>query len=179
MRTPEALHGNVTKLGGALDQLQDIRDVFSQAVGFCRFSHSDTALLCRSTTIHAAGRNQVLLHQGARPDHMIILLTGEARMTSTSQSTHAQVLKRIRPGMAVGVLAMLDRGTMQSACVSTTPVDFMRLERETFSQLALTQPRLATQLLVALMHGLASRDDEVQGASVARQDSHTVQINSA
>jgi CRP-like cAMP-binding protein len=175
----QPLQSETTDLGDPLAHLEDICGVLSETAGLSRLSRADTALLCRSMSLNAAGRDRVLLSAGASNDHMIILLTGEAWLEHDMCSQGALPVQRIQPGMAVGLQAMLDEDLMPGTCVSSTPVDFLRLERTAFNRMAAVQPRLAMQLLVALMHSLPLSDGMYRGTSAGTGQRHSAPMNSA
>lgn len=168
-----------TDPGDPFEHLEDIWGVLSQSPGLSRLSRADTALLCRSMSLHAAGRGRVLLGGGASDDHMIILLTGEAWLAHDVQPRGAMPVQRIQPGMAVGVRAMLDEDPEPVTCVSTTPVDYLRLERTEFNRMAAVQPRLAMQLLVALMHSVPGSDGVFIGTLSGATQRQSAPINNA
>jgi CRP-like cAMP-binding protein len=168
-----------TDLGDPLEHLEDIWGVLSQTPGLSRLSRADTALLCRSMSLHAAGRDRVLLGEGTTDDHMIILLTGEAWLAQDTRAHGATPVQRIQPGMAVGVRAMLDEDPEPVTCVSATPVDFLRLERAAFNRMAAVQPRLAMQLLVALMHGMPGSGGVCRGTLAGATQQQSALMNKA
>lgn len=133
--------------------LDEIEPLFAATAGLSRLSRADIALLCQHMSLHAAGRNTVLLDSDDPDARMLLLLTGRARVVMADPPAHWPML----PGMALGELAMLDGLPLQAACVSTEPVDYLVMTRVSFAHLALVHPALSTQWLAALMHGLFRR----------------------
>ncbi|MCX4822179.1 Crp/Fnr family transcriptional regulator [Streptomyces sp. NBC_01142] len=78
----------------------------------------DELLLFRSAgRVRAWERGESLMREGGRPDHVVLVLSGLAKVTAESDNGYTSVLALRGPGELVGELSCLD-GTVRSATVT-------------------------------------------------------------
>ncbi len=98
-------------------------------------------------------KGQTLLLQGDPGDSLIILLTGQARVTMVASNGREITLDYADPGSVLGEIAVLDGGERTASVIAMTSGQYLRLTRAGFEAFVERQPGMAWRLL----KGLASR----------------------
>jgi CRP/FNR family transcriptional regulator, cyclic AMP receptor protein len=98
-------------------------------------------------------KGQTLLLQGDPGDALIILLTGQARVTMVASNGREITLDYADPGSVLGEIAVLDGGERTASVIAISEGSYLRLTRAAFEAFVERQPGMAWRLL----RGLASR----------------------
>jgi CRP/FNR family transcriptional regulator, cyclic AMP receptor protein len=98
-------------------------------------------------------KGQTLLLQGDPGDALIILLTGQARVTMVASNGREITLDYADPGTVLGEIAVLDGGERTASVIAMTDGRYLRLSRAAFEAFVERQPGMAWRL----MKGLAAR----------------------
>ena len=117
----------------------------------CRADELNDLLSLASQMIMKKG--QTLLLQGDPGDSLIILLTGQARVTMVASNGREITLDYADPGSVLGEIAVLDGGDRTASVIAMTDGRYLRLTRAAFEAFVERQPGMAWRL----MRGLASR----------------------
>lgn len=117
----------------------------------CRADELNDLLSLASQLIMKKG--QTLLLQGDPGDSLIILLTGQARVTMVASNGREITLDYADPGSVLGEIAVLDGGDRTASVIAMTDGRYLRLTRAAFEAFVERQPGMAWRL----MRGLASR----------------------
>ncbi len=98
-------------------------------------------------------KGATLLLQGDPGDALIILLTGQARVTMVASNGREITLDYADPGTVLGEIAVLDGGERTASVIAMTDGSYLRLSRAAFEAFVERQPGMAWRL----MKGLAAR----------------------
>ena len=102
---------------------------------------------------HSMKKGAVLLLQGDPGDALIILITGQARVTMVASNGREITLDYADPGTVLGEIAVLDGGERTASVIAMTDGSYLRLSRAAFEAFVERQPGMAWRL----MKGLAAR----------------------
>jgi CRP/FNR family transcriptional regulator, cyclic AMP receptor protein len=89
----------------------------------------------------------VLLRQGDPTDHVLVLLTGWARVYSLSPDGQETVIALRGPGDAVGELAALHGWDRTASVQALSPVDAIQLRRHQFIECLHRRPTIAVAMI--------------------------------
>ncbi|MEJ7926666.1 Crp/Fnr family transcriptional regulator [Sphingobium sp. AN641] len=106
--------------------------------------------LLRDTREHRAGKGDVLLRQGDRGDVLVILLSGQVRVTVYSSNGREIVLAYAGPGEVLGEIALLDGGTRTASVIAMEPLRYLTLARPAFERVIASNHRIALSLMTEL-----------------------------
>lgn len=106
--------------------------------------------LLRDTREHKAMKGDVLLRQGDKGDLLLILLTGQVRVTVYSANGREIVLAYAGPGEVLGEIALLDGGTRTASVIAMEPLRYLTLARPAFERVIAANHRIALTLMTEL-----------------------------
>jgi CRP-like cAMP-binding protein len=103
-------------------------------------------------------RGAFLMTEGEASDHVIVLVSGRAKVSSYTQDGKEVVLAVRGPGELLGELSAVD-GNPRSATVSALePIEALIVRSEQFVEFLTEHPRLAIQLLQSTIRRLRDSD---------------------
>jgi CRP-like cAMP-binding protein len=103
-------------------------------------------------------RGAFLMTEGEASDHVIVLISGRAKVSSYTQDGKEVVLAVRGPGELLGELSAVD-GNPRSATVSALePIEALIVRSEQFVEFLTDHPRLAIQLLQSTIRRLRDSD---------------------
>jgi CRP/FNR family cyclic AMP-dependent transcriptional regulator len=104
------------------------------------------------------GAGEVILRQGDPTDHVLVLLSGWARVSAVTRSGHELLVAFRGPGDVLGDQAAL-HGWARTASVETLdPVQAIQLRREQFLDLLTNRPGFALAMLKQMSERLREAD---------------------
>jgi len=104
-----------------------------------------------------AQRGQILIHEGAIGDWMMLLLSGTVDVTRRSARGAPSRLAVIKSGASIGEMSMLDCEPRFATCAALEEVEAGVLTRLAIEQLIREHPAVGAKLLVKLTQILAQR----------------------
>ena len=129
---------------GVLAAIPHLRDV----------SLEDVNLLADLLEVVELEDGQLIIEEGADDDDIVILLSGEATVTSGFGDRHGE-LNRLGAGELLGLLALIDNAPRSASCIAVGPVRAARLTREAYRRATAASPALALAFHRALGSQLA------------------------
>jgi len=93
------------------------------------------------------GRGAYLFLEGERSDHIIVLLSGQVKVSSFADDGREAVLAIRGPGELIGELASLDAGPRSASVSAVDPVEALVLDAASFRAYLHEHPRIALMLL--------------------------------
>lgn len=120
-----------------------------------------TDLLALSSR-HDMKKGQTLLLQGDPGDQLLILLSGNAKVTMVAQNGREITLDYADPGAVLGEIAVLNGGGRSASVIALTAGSYLRLTRAAFEAFVERQPGVAWRLLKELARRLRQTNDTVE-----------------
>jgi CRP-like cAMP-binding protein len=103
-------------------------------------------------------RGAFLLTEGEISDHVVVILTGRAKVSSVTHDGREVVLAVRGPGDLLGDLSALDGGVRSASVSALEPVEALVIPSERFEGFLEAHPRLAILLLQTLSRRLRDSD---------------------
>jgi CRP/FNR family transcriptional regulator, cyclic AMP receptor protein len=107
-------------------------------------------------------KGQTLLLQGDPGDSLIILLTGNARVTMVAQNGREITLDYADPGSVLGEIAVLDGGERTASVIALSEGRYLRLTRAAFEAFVERQPGMAWRLMRELARRLRQTNSTIE-----------------
>ena len=120
-----------------------------------------TDLLALSSR-HDMKKGQTLLLQGDPGDQLLILLSGNAKVTMVAQNGREITLDYADPGAVLGEIAVLNGGGRSASVIAVSSGSYLRLTRAAFEAFVERQPGVAWHLLKELARRLRQTNDTVE-----------------
>ena len=120
-----------------------------------------TDLLALSSR-HDMKKGQTLLLQGDPGDQLLILLSGNAKVTMVAQNGREITLDYAEPGAVLGEIAVLIGGGRSASVIAVSSGSYLRLTRAAFEAFVERQPGVAWHLLKELARRLRQTNDTVE-----------------
>jgi CRP-like cAMP-binding protein len=95
-------------------------------------------------------KNQVVYVEGAPADSMLVLVSGELKVSNYSSDGTELILASVRPGETIGELGMLSSVPRSATVTATRPGSAMMLSRSVVVRLIEERPALALAMLQSL-----------------------------
>ncbi len=111
---------------------------------------------------HDMKKGQTLLLQGDPGDQLLILLSGNAKVTMVAQNGREITLDYADPGTVLGEIAMLNGGGRSASVIALSAGSYLRLTRAAFEAFIERQPGVAWRLLKELARRLRQTNDTVE-----------------
>lgn len=125
--------------------------------------------LANLSRVRTYPRGQILASEGDPGDHLIVLETGQLRISRYSSSGVEAVLAVVDAPAAVGELALLDGGPRDATITAQQPVSVRLVPRPVFQDLIQHEPRAVEGLLrtlAGLVRAGNSRHADIIGLDV-------------
>jgi CRP/FNR family transcriptional regulator, cyclic AMP receptor protein len=107
-------------------------------------------------------KGQTLLLQGDPGDSLIILLTGNARVTMVAQNGREITLDYADPGAVLGEISVLDGGERSASVIALSEGRYLRLTRAAFEAFVERQPGMAWRLMKELARRLRQTNSTIE-----------------
>lgn len=111
---------------------------------------------------HDMKKGQTLLLQGDPGDMLLILLSGNAKVTMVAQNGREITLDYADPGAVLGEIAVLDGGARSASVIALSAGAYLRLTRAAFQTFIERQPGVAWRLLKELARRLRQTNNTVE-----------------
>lgn len=111
---------------------------------------------------HEMKKGQTLLLQGDPGDQLLILLSGNAKITMVAQNGREITLDYADPGSLLGEIAVLDGGARSASVIALSAGSYLRLTRAAFEAFVERQPGVAWRLLKELARRLRQTNNTVE-----------------
>lgn len=121
------------------------------------FTHDEAERLGGVMLRVRAQPGQILIHEGAIGDWMMLVLSGTVDVTKLSARGTPSRLAVIKSGASVGEMSMLDCSPRYATCSALEEVEAGVLTRLAIEQLIREHPAVGAKLLVKLTQILAQR----------------------
>jgi glutaminase len=118
-------------------------------------SAEESEYLVSQLTSHHFSAGDPIIRKGDPADKILLLVKGEASVTTTLGTGRRTRIATLSPGMAFGELAIVDRGARSADVHADTDVVCLAIALEDFHRLSSTHPRLQAQLLTNLLRNMA------------------------
>ena len=126
----------------------------------CRKDELDDLLALSSR--HDMKKGQTLLLQGDPGDALLILLTGNAKVTMVAANGREITLDYADPGSVLGEIAVLDGGERSASVIALSKGAYLRLTRAAFEAFVERQPGMAWRLMRELARRLRQTNATVE-----------------
>jgi CRP/FNR family transcriptional regulator, cyclic AMP receptor protein len=107
-------------------------------------------------------KGQTLLLQGDPGDALIILLTGQARVTMVASNGREITLDYADAGSVLGEIAVLDGGERTASVIAVQDGSYLRLSRAAFEAFVERQPGMAWRLMRELARRLRQTNTTIE-----------------
>jgi CRP-like cAMP-binding protein len=111
---------------------------------------------------HTMKKGQSLLHQGDPGDSLVILLSGNARVTMVAQNGREITLDYADPGAVLGEIAVLTDGERAASVIALADGRYLRLTRAAFEAFVERQPGMAWRLMRELARRLRQTNSTIE-----------------
>jgi CRP/FNR family cyclic AMP-dependent transcriptional regulator len=120
---------------------------------------ADRAAVAAAGTVRPVDRGTLLNREGARPDQVWVLLSGEVEVFRDDPSGHRTVLVIHSAGEVLGELSAIDGRPMSASSVVTRAGSALVLAADRFAELCRRRPALAWIVTVQVAHRLRVSND--------------------
>lgn len=107
-------------------------------------------------------KGQTLLLQGDTGDSLIILLTGNARVTMVAQNGREITLDYVDPGSVLGEISVIDGGDRTASVIALNDGSYLRLTRHAFETFVERQPAMAWRFMRELARRLRQTNNTIE-----------------
>lgn len=111
---------------------------------------------------HDMKKGQTLLLQGDPGDMLIILLSGQAKVTMVALNGREITLDYADPGAVLGEIAVLDGGARTASVIALSNGHYLRLTRAAFEAFVERQPGMAWRLMKELARRLRQTNATIE-----------------
>lgn len=111
---------------------------------------------------HDMKKGQTLLLQGDPGDMLLILLSGNAKVTMVALNGREITLDYADPGAVLGEIAVLDGGARTASVIALTDGSYLRLTRAAFEAFVERQPGMAWRLMKELARRLRQTNNTIE-----------------
>ncbi len=126
----------------------------------CRADELDDLLSLASQ--HDMKKGQTLLLQGDPGDMLIILLSGQAKVTMVALNGREITLDYADPGAVLGEIAVLDGGARTASVIALANGQYLRLTRAAFEAFVERQAGMAWRLMKELARRLRQTNNTIE-----------------
>ena len=118
--------------------------------------------LLRVATKATMKKGQTLLLQGDAGDSLIILLTGNTRVTMVAQNGREITLDYGNPGSVLGEISVIDGGQRTASVIALSDGHYLRLTRHAFEAFVAHQPAIAWRFMKELARRLRQTNATIE-----------------
>lgn len=140
----------------------ELAAIFPQGSLFAACRADELADLLALSSRHDMKKGQTLLLQGDPGDQLLVLLTGNAKITMVAQNGREITLDYADPGALLGEIAVLDGGARSASVIALSAGSYLRLTRAALEAFVERQPGVAWRLLKELARRLRQTNDTVE-----------------
>jgi CRP/FNR family cyclic AMP-dependent transcriptional regulator len=112
--------------------------------------------------------DQPIMRQGAPEQHLVVILSGSAKVIKVIEQGIEKVLALCGPGSLLGELAALTSAPRSATVIALEPVHGLRIEANRFAGAAERRPTLRGQLELVLAERLLQADERRAEGSMPR-----------
>ena len=128
---------------------------------FVRLSESQSALLATAVEKRHFKRGEIILEAGENLGSLVIILSGQVRVTVLEENGKQAVIATLGAGEVVGEMSILDGAPQSASVVTDTPVDALLLSQDAFLQCVQNNTHLAIALLQSLVGRLRRANEKI------------------
>ena len=140
----------------------ELAAILPQGSLFSACRADELADLLALSTRHDMKKGQTLLLQGDPGDQVLILLSGNAKVTMVAMNGREITLDYADPGALLGEIAVLDGGERSASVIALSSGSYLRLSRAAFEAFIERQPGVAWRLLKELARRLRQTNSTVE-----------------
>lgn len=118
----------------------------------------DVAALARLGRTKQYRRGTVLFAEGDRADRVVVVRSGQVKITRATETGREVVLGVRGPGELLGELSAVDGGTCSATASALEPVEAVVVPASAFRTYLVEQPAAAYRLLEVVVHRLREAD---------------------
>jgi CRP-like cAMP-binding protein len=157
MDAPSQLYPSFEHLGSATLFVQDILEIIDKIALFEDFSRHEVELFCSYMNCYAAPRNAVLLGEGELGGHLLVIITGHAKIIKRDVDDSEKLVGIVGPGAMLGEMSLIDGQPRSASCVTAEPTDFAVLTRDNLNDILVNSTRLGNKLFLVLLQRMTRR----------------------
>ena len=140
----------------------ELAAILPQGSLFSACRADELADLLALSTRHDMKKGQTLLLQGDPGDQVLILLSGNAKVTMGAMNGREITLDYADAGALLGEIAVLDGGERSASVIALSSGSYLRLSRAAFEAFIERQPGVAWRLLKELARRLRQTNSTVE-----------------
>ena len=140
----------------------ELAAILPQGSLFSACRADELADLLALSTRHDMKKGPTLLLQGDPGDQVLILLSGNAKVTMVAMNGREITLDYADPGALLGEIAVLDGGERSASVIALSSGSYLRLTRAAFEAFIERQPGVAWRLLKELARRLRQTNSTVE-----------------
>lgn len=129
---------------------------------FASCSEDELAAIILHGTLQNYAKGKEIMRQGDEGSSMLILLTGNARISMVSSNGREIVLDYAEPGSVIGEIALLDGGERTASVIALEPVSGLRLSRGSFDTIVAEHSGMALRILRELARRLRQANSTIE-----------------
>jgi CRP/FNR family transcriptional regulator, cyclic AMP receptor protein len=114
------------------------------------------------------GTDQLIMRQGDSDRHLVVILSGSAKVMKVIELGIEKLLALCGPGSLIGELAALTAAPRSASVIALEPVHGLRIETNQFDAAARKHPTLRNQLELVLADRLLQADERRAEGSLPR-----------
>lgn len=128
---------------------------------FERLSSAELADLHRIATRRSFATDNTVFFEGDPSDSLHVILSGSAKVYTTSHDGQQRILKILGKGEIFGELAMLDGHPRSATVTCTSPTEMLTITRTDFKKFAEAHPGVLWKILEALCERMRRTSAEI------------------
>lgn len=133
-------------------------DTLRKVPFFSTFEEGELAALSGAAVVARFPAGETILREGGTGGRLFIIEDGEVEASIADDDGRHVVLSRIGPGEFFGELSAFDGGATSATITAVSPVSAVLLKQETLVQLLLDRPRMAQEVIRALVRRVRHTD---------------------
>jgi len=148
---------------------------------FALLSDEDADALSRGCFVLELAHGELLFAEGQPPDHLYVVLDGEAQVSCLTPGADEVVVGRAHPGAVLGEMALFDRSVRSASVRAQGPTRVLQIPGARFGDLvqeahpaAWTLLRAIREQLVERLRGVAERVDAALEPPHVERDSEAL-----
>ena len=133
---------------------------------FSSLSSAQASMVASSVSKQRFKRGDTVVRQGEKSGHLVILLTGRARVVMTDKKQREVILARLEPGDYVGEMSLIDDLAHSASVIAEVQTDVLILGRAEFAACLPESPPMAYAIMKGLVRRLREADQKIESLAL-------------
>lgn len=160
-------YSDIEFLGSADNFSAEILAALNKGILFNEFYEFEIEELCRFMHCFNAPPDTLLLREGEKGDHMIILMSGKVDVRKADADGSSRRLAMVGPGAILGEMSLIDGEQRFADCIAAEATRFAVISKSDLEEILALHPRLGNKLLSMLLQIMVVRLRDMSMRAIA------------